>query len=210
MFNANLSESQTVWGAFGDYIGGILGTFFNLLAIVFSIVSIYITLKIAERIHEIESKNITDNIQREKEKNEKEIELIQKQNKPFPHLDYNKYPTRLDIILSNQGPGAMIITNWEIICENKIYLQFGHLLSSRLSDPQYNKFYVSYERLSKHVISSGSSTRLLEIVKEDKDPIKLFERFMTESKQIISTCKVKIYYEDIFENKFVSEEDLSI
>ncbi|HEY1192789.1 hypothetical protein [Flavobacterium sp.] len=205
-FDGEISKSQAIWGAFGDYIGGVLGTFFNLLAVVFSIISIYITLKIAVKIHEIEDRNIRENIQRDNERFTQEKELIKRQNMPFPHFDYDRLYNNLNIILSNQGPGPLIIKNWEIIFDNVSFTNFGKLIDQKLTDKDYIS--LSYERLSKHVISSGSSTSLLKI-NDGQTLSPKQKKYLNDCNDLLTKCRIKISYEDIFENQYEAEEDLS-
>lgn len=207
-FQGNLSDSQSVWGAFGDYFGGIIGTLFNLIAVIFSLVGIYITLKIATRIHENEQNFNRENMEREINRFTKETELIEMQNRPFPHLDFNTYYNHINIILSNQGPGTLIIKDWKIMLDGKEYKHFGELIKTHIKNPEYGKFSILWERTSKMVISSGASKLLFEIEKSEHDH-EIFEKFIKDCKQLIKKCVAKYYYEDIFENKYEIEEDLN-
>jgi uncharacterized membrane protein len=201
-FDGNLSDSQTVWGAFGDYFGGIIGTLFNLIAVIFSLISIYITLKIATRLHENEQKFNIESVERETQRSMREIELIYKQNKPFPHVDINRNETNSEIIISNQGPGTLIIKNWCVLYEDKLYKSYGDLLDKKFK----NGILFGHETSSKLIIATGSSKDLLDIeaseVKNTKQQLELCNQLLIKS-------KIKIEYEDIFENKFEIVEDLS-
>jgi uncharacterized membrane protein len=200
-FNGTLSDSQTVWGAFGDYFGGIIGTLFNLIAVIFSLVSIYITLKIATRIHENEQKFNAENIEREGQKTIQETILIHKQNKPFPHVDINRAVNKSEIIISNQGPGTLIIKKWLVIHADKEYKNYGDLLDIIFNE----KLTFGRETSSKLIIATGASKALLDI--EENDFNNMGE--LTSCNEILIKSKIKIEYEDIFENKFELIEDLS-
>jgi len=51
-----ISSSPNDWASFGGYVSGVIGTIFTLLAVIFSLISIYITIKIAENIQKREEK----------------------------------------------------------------------------------------------------------------------------------------------------------
>lgn len=201
-FNGSLSNSQSVWGAFGDYFGGIIGTLFNLIAVIFSLISIFITLKIATRIHENEQKLYLDGVERERKRTEQEIELIHKQNKPYPHFDINRSGDNSEIILSNQGPGTLIIKNWCVMYEDKFYKNYGDLMDNVFKEV----IFFGHETSSKLIISTGHSKDLFNINigthKNTKQQLELCN-------QILIKSKIKIEFEDIFENHFELIEDLS-
>ena len=201
-FGGKLSDTQTEWETFGSFIGGTLGTLFNLIAVVFSFFSIYITLKIATRIHENEQNFNRDNIKRENE-------LINKQNKPFPVVDFNRFPEKNEIILSNHGPGTLIITKIEILYEDKIYKDFEKLISDKLITPNKETILYLFDRSLKHIISPGSSKLLLEQRESYNEHYKItFENFKEDCIELLIKTRIKLYYEDIFENKFEIEEEL--
>ena len=203
-FGGNLADTQTEWETFGSFVGGTIGTLFNLIAVVFSFFSIYITLKIATRIHENEQKFNRDNIKRENE-------LINKQNKPFPVVDFNRYPEKNEILLSNHGPGTLIITNMEILYEGKIYKDFNKLIWDKVFTPKMETIIYLFDLSHKHVISPGASKLLLEQAEsQNEHDINTFEKFKEDCKAVLIKAKVKLYYEDIFENKFEIEESLEI
>lgn len=199
-FNGNISNSQSTWGAFGDYFGGIIGTLFNLIAVIFSLVSIYITLKIATRIHENEQKFNTENIQRESQKSINETLLIHKQNKPFPHVDINRSLDKTEIVISNQGPGTLIIKNWYVVHNDIEYKNYGDLL-----DKIFNKkLTFGHETSSRIIIATGAFKTLFDISEVDFNN----KGQLTLSNETLINSFIKIEYEDIFENEFVLIENL--
>jgi len=208
-FNGEFSKVQSEWGDFGSFVSGTIGTLFNLLAVIFSLLSIYITLKIAIRIHENET-IINQNISnREKEKFDREIELTEKQNKPFPVIDYNNIIEKSDIILLNQGPGTLIVTKLEILHNHKTYNNFVELIHEKISqDKDYSKITLIYNPAPSHIIIPGGSKRLFEINRKDNED-KVFERYRDECQLILDSVKIKLQYEDIFENKFEIEASIS-
>jgi hypothetical protein len=212
-FDANLSEIHADWAAFGDFVGGIIGTLFSLVAAVFSLFSIYITLRIATQIHLNEQKFNAENIEREKERFEREIELVHKQNKPYPTLNFNKYPYKSDVTLENQGPGTLIITKVEINYGGNVYTDFGILLKTTITELKFLEVFYMYNPSYKHVVNSGGQKFLFELNAEDKNQTineKLFYEFNSRCVDIISKAKVVLYYEDIFENQYFVEEDLEL
>ena len=120
-FNNGFSEKADDWSSFGSFIGGSVGTFFNLLAVVFSLISIYITLKITSHLQNKEHEYNLNNTEREAKRNENEIALLYKQHKPFPTIAFINLFEKTDIILSNQGLGTLIITEWYLKFEEKEY-----------------------------------------------------------------------------------------
>lgn len=206
-FDGSLSVNHSDWGAFGDYIGGTVGTLFNLAAVMFSFLSIYITLQIATRIHENEQKFNLESINHEKERFKREIELIHKQNKPFPTINFNRFKDKSEIILSNNGPGTLIITQLEVFYEEKVYIDFTHLILEKLLKPEYSKIRILIDSAKKHIINSGGSRCLFSF--DDMEIDKgLFSKFNIECRALIEKTTVKFYYEDIFENKYIIEESL--
>ena len=201
-----ISNDQLIWGTFGDYIGGTVGTIFNLVAVIFSFLSIFITLKIATRIHENEQKVNQENILRETERFNREIDLTEKQNKPFPFIDYHKHYDKSEVMLSNQGPGTLIIKKIEILHDNKTFEDFGDLITFILPQ-EYDKLCFTYDSAKKHIISSGQTKCLFELDKINNKVI-IFEKANAICKDKLKKSSVKLYYEDIFENKFEIEESL--
>lgn len=198
-FGGNLSSSQTTWGAFGDFISGTIGTVFSLVSVIFSIGGIYITLKIAERLNKNEQNFQTATQTRESARFEKEIELLEKQNKPLPHVDFNRYSDRCEVVLSNQGLGTLIIIDWEIIVNQKTFKNFGKMLDEDFS------FILKYgnENLNRLSITTGSTKKLFEAFMEPTMP-----KPYNDCLELIEKTAIKIKYKDIFDNEFLLEEDL--
>lgn len=202
-FHGSLSDDQSVWGTFGDYIGGTVGTLFNLLAVVLSVTSIYITLRVATRIHEKEVKFNADNLERESLKFEREIELVQKQNKPFPVVGFNRYFESMDVTLSNQGPGILIVNNITLISNNQNFSDFKELLNyALLKKPNYQRLQMTFDAAQTHVLISGASVSLFKIEKRPGENTHWWNVFYSECTSLIEPVEVEISYEDIFEKKF--------
>jgi uncharacterized membrane protein len=199
-FNGSLSDDHTKWGSFGDYIGGIVGTLFNLIAVLFSIISIYITLKIATRIHENEQRFNQENIVRETERFQKEIELTHKQNKPFPHLHLTRFVEETKIMLCNYGTGPMIIKELTITYDEKIYTDFADLLVKNVPSPNNtNSIDCVVNNDEEHIISSDSE-KILFLLKSTQVDIEDFKNFQNACREIFTNITLHIKFEDIFEN----------
>jgi|LakMenEpi03Aug12_release.lakeMendotaPanAssembly.Ray.scaffolds.fasta_scaffold240226_3 uncharacterized membrane protein len=200
-FGGEFSEEQAEWGTFGDYFGGIIGTLFNLIAVIFSLVSIYITLRIATRLHENEQKFNLENITRDKERFDKEIELIHKQNKPFPFLNVVRYKEKIEIELFNQGTGTLIVKKWKLICDDDEFKDFGSFLYKKIDFKKYEFTTISFRfnNVTNFVLAPATSKRLLQIIPIDEKTV-FFDRFIKECKTNLGTAKISIDYQDIFEN----------
>ena len=207
-FSGNLSDDAQDWSDFGSYVGGIIGTTFSFIAVIFSFLSIYITLKIASRIYEEEEKLHKSNDLRETKKFEREIELTEKQNKPFPVVDFHNLVDKSEIKLSNQGPGTLIVTKFEIMHESKIYTDFKDLIYAKISDDEeYQNITFLSNSAKKYIIASGGSELLFELSKINHTEA-LFEKYRSECRIFLKEAIIKLQFEDIFENKFEIEESI--
>jgi hypothetical protein len=207
-FNGKLSNDPQDWGDLGGYIGGIIGSFFSLLSIIFSLIGIYITLKIATHIHNIELLNNEANAEREIKKFEKETDLISKQYKPYPHIDFNVSRDILEIILSNQGPGTIIITDWKITYEGQHYENFLDIILSYFPEGKFDDIYMTWERAQRICINSGAERNLFEVI-EDKNKDCDFIGFSKEFEKLLCRCDLLINYQDIFETKYTFLEKIN-
>ncbi len=204
----NISDSSADWGTFGDYIGGIAGTFLNLIAALFSLVSVYITLRIATRIHESEQRFNEDNIEREKERFEKEIELTIKQNKPYLYVDLKRLPDETKINLSNYGIGPLIIKEIKIFHGEKNYSYLYEVIESNLDQDQIKNCLIFHNTNPHYIIAPNSSKKILHIYPENK----LDNNFINSQKKcrsFLKDCEITIKYEDIFENEDTYKFNLS-
>ena len=203
-----ISSSSSDWGTFGDYIGGIVGTFFSLIAALFSLASIYITLRIAIRLQKYEDKKNSENIIRENERNdkekerfEKEIELAVKQNIPLPFLHMTKSPNKTEIILCNYGIGPLLLKEWYLEYDGTTYTNFDILLSAKVKTTiNYNEVEFLNNTSPEHVLSP-EGTRVLFSIKSKLPFSKDFMDFQYDCRDIFQDTKIHFVYEDIFENR---------
>lgn len=209
-FNGSLSDDHTRWATFGDYIGGIVGTLFNLIAVLFSLISIYITLQIATRIHENEQKFNQENIAREADRFKKEIELTHKQNKPFPHLHLTKFGEETKIMLCNYGTGPMIVKELKISYNEKVYSDFADLIVKLVTPPKNIAcvdFLVNNDE--EHIIPSDGE-KILFFAKATKIEINDFHHFQLACRAVFKNIILEIKFEDIFENSDERKYSLKI
>lgn len=199
-FHGTLSDDHTKWGTFGDYIGGIVGTLFNLIAVLFSIISIYITLKIATRIHENEQKFNQENIVREADRFQKEIELTHKQNKPFPHLHLTKFGEETKIMLCNYGTGPMIVKKLNVSYNGITYSDFADLFVKTIPRPK-NIYCVDFlvNNDEEHIIPSDGE-KILFHAKATEIDVEDFYSFQKAFRTVFKDVILEIKFEDIFEN----------
>ncbi len=207
-FDGKFSPNPQDWGIFGDYIGGIIGSFFSLLSVLFSLIGIYITLKIATHIHNVETRNNQENLDRELEKSKKEIELLCKQYKPYPHIDYNSSPDFHEVILSNQGPGTLIVTNWHIIHNEQKHQTFIDVIISEIIDEKFDEIFMNWEKLNHICISSGGQTVLFATLKE-KNMECDFAGFIEKCENLFFKCEIIIEYEDIFGTNYSLKQKIN-
>jgi len=208
-FHHGLSNSKADWGTFGDFIGGIVGTLFSLIAVFFSIISVYITLKISMRIHSNEQELNRQNSIRETERFQKEIELITKQNKPFLYLDLSNYATCVKVNVMNQGTGTLIIDKTEYNYNGKTYDELGHLIIENTTKLNYVddiSFFVNSAK--NHVIAPGTQKMFL-TVEPIGDPTENFITFFRELRDCLSKTTLTFTCQDIFENEFIYEDGLA-
>ena len=201
VFHYSLSEDTTDWGSFGDFFGGIIGTFLNLVATIFSLISIYVTLKIASRIHESEQEFSHENLNREKERFEKEIELVHLQNKPYLFVDLNISNEMSEVIITNHGTGTLIITEWSLEYNGEIFSNFRKLFEQKIDN--FDNHY-SYTLRTNHdikiILSPGANKCLVEI-KPINNIDNYFNIFKESCNNILDNAIIKFTYEDIFGNE---------
>ncbi|MBK6698951.1 MAG: hypothetical protein IPG55_03450 [Saprospiraceae bacterium] len=204
---SNFSNNPANWGAFGDYFGGIIGTLFSLIAAFFSLISVYITLKIASRIQEAENKFNEENIIRETHRFEKEIELTERQNKPFPYLDLNKFEKSTVITLSNYGTGPLIVKQMYLLHNNsKIYPNIFDFLKKNVKTKITNTE-IQYTSAPTHILPPNTTKELASILPVG-ELTEEFYNYQAECRDLLKDCRLFIKYEDIFEKE--GETDFSL
>jgi hypothetical protein len=195
---SELSESESVWGAFGDFIGGTVGTFLNLIAAFLSLIGVYITLKIATRIHESENEFNQNNIIRETTRFNKEIELIHKQNKPYPDIEILSYHDKLQISIVNYGIGPLIIKDLQIKYNDRINYKF--LYQALEANVNLDRCKAYYNTSSVLTLSPDHSKRLI-LIEGNKEGSEL-SKLLDDCIKHLMKCEIVVIFEDIFENKY--------
>lgn len=189
-----ISDKPGDWGAFGDFVGGISGTFLTFLAVLFSLTSLYFTSSVSKQIQDNEFKF-------NKEQSKKQLETLHQQNKPFPFLHLSKYNKRTAVIIQNMGLGPLIIKNWKVVYDGQSdFKSFRHLFEKMFLNSQRHTI-VEYNSSPEHVLAPNTQKRLLR-VKPDGEANGDFEKDHKELRAILNKVEVFIDYEDIFGNKF--------
>ncbi len=112
-----ISKDPANWSAFGDYIGGVIGTNLSIIAIIISFISIMYSLRISRTIHTSET------------------ELVKTQNKPYGYIELVRYFEYTEIILHNHGIGTLVVQKILISDKkNRAYKDFNQLLRIELGD----------------------------------------------------------------------------
>ncbi|WP_281298087.1 hypothetical protein [Flavobacterium limnophilum] len=207
-FNNGFSEKAEDWSSFGSFIGGSIGTFFNLLAVLFSLISIYITLKITSHIQKKEYEYNLNSIERETKRNENEIQLLYKQHKPFPTIAFINLFEKTDVILSNQGLGTLVVNEWHLKLEDKKYSNFGDLIKDNLKNNYTKNIQMFCENGTKLIFNSGTEKKLFEF-STIQNSIE-YNEFRKECKELLLKTDIVIKYEDIFENKYEITERIGV
>lgn len=208
-FSSDFSSDSQDWGDFGGYIGGVMGTVFSFMAVIFSLLSIYITLKIATRIYEEEEKLHRENDEREIKKFEREIELIYCQNKPLPYIfeDYSK--KEISIYIENHGVGSLKINSWKVIYENSEFDHFETLVDKLTADVDAN---IEWDDSKIHMLASGKNKNLFNVkYNGDKnEPDKEYIDYYNDYIKLFKKVEISFDCEDIFGNKFNFRHKLEV
>ncbi|WP_340075359.1 hypothetical protein [Leptobacterium sp. I13] len=201
-FNGELSKDQTDWGVFGDYVGGVIGTLFSLIAVIFSILSIYVTLKIANYIHEKEQKFNAQRLT-------KEIEIVHKQNRPYIYLDLTRTKDFIKIDIMNSGTGPLIIKKWQIKYKNELFNNFNDfILRFAKNPPNSEKTSISLNTAPTHILGVNVSKELL-LMKPKGVNSREHNQFQGTIRNYFIESIIEFSFEDIFENKFYHSQSLS-
>lgn len=190
-----ISAKSDAWSNFGSYFGGVVGTLLNSLAIIFSLIGIYISLKIASKIQE-------EQIKFNQENQERAEALVYKQNKPFPYFALSNYGNQIIVAIQNFGAGPLIIKKIWIEHEHDSYDNFRKFIISQKLNTQNLDIFLN--TAPTHILIPGGSKDLLNIKIANNDFLRL-----AEYKNLLKSATVKIEYEDIFENQDSYEKDLS-
>ncbi|MCU0630780.1 MAG: hypothetical protein MUF37_06485, partial [Methanoregulaceae archaeon] len=198
--NSIISSQPADWAAFGDYLSGTSGTILSFFAVLFSLISIYFTIRIAKVIQENEFKF-------NKKQSEIETKLLHQQNMPYPYLDFNKHRDLTQVVLQNGGIGTLIVTKWQIkSADAKIYSDFHKLLDDKLTISR-NDSKILFNTAENHVIAPNAEKTLLEVTPYDTYNDN-FKHIQNAIRQIICETEVTMEFEDVFSNKSTLVKDL--
>ncbi len=197
-----LSENPADWGDFGDYIGGVVGTNLSIIAIIISFSSIYYSMKMSMALQDNEIK--FNNKMADKEK-----KIIENQSKPYLYFELNRIPEKTEIEICNFGNGPMIIKKIEIeYNETEIYSNFHRLFSEKFGQIEFREILVKYNTAPNHILPPNGKKNLLELMPFN-EMNKIYLSEIHEIREILSKSKIKIQFEDIFENKFDHSQGLT-
>lgn len=193
IFNGELSNDSTDWGNFGAYFGGVVGTLFGLIAVIFSLISIFITIRISNYIH---LREIAFN-----EKNaEDQIKLIHKQNKPFLYIDLKNQPKMIEISLWNYGNGPLIISSLQLWHEHKKlknnFTDFFDFIDFSFKQELKLTF-----NTGKQFVIAPNGCRTLLRLEELLPNSELYKKIDIVTRKKFLKTELSINYEDIFGNQ---------
>lgn len=191
-----LSENQAIWGVFGDYIGGVIGTIFSFAAMIFSLLSIYVSLQIASTIQANEREFQTENLERQ-------IALVHKQNKPYPYFHLLKVSDILSIDLQNFGAGPLIVTSIKIVnANNGEYRNFRDFIATEFpQNEREEKVTITYNSAPSHILVPNGSKSLLKVTPKNQLNIE-YKVTQNQLGERLKDWEIKLIYQDIFENEF--------
>lgn len=192
---ASLSKDLSDWGNFGSYLSGTSGTLLSFFAVIFSLISLYFTLRIAKQLHDDETRF-------NKEQTLLTLQLQQRQNIPYPYLNLSKHDHITIIEIQNMGLGPLVINNWKVVYQKtQNFNNFLELLESKCAKGE-NEIDIRYNSASEHVIAPNSSKELLVLVPSEKIADNTTKRKkQNQMRKILSECEIEFDYQDIFSNK---------
>lgn len=206
-YDSQISDNTSDWGNIGSFFSGTIGTIFTVVAAFFSLISIYITLTIASKIQEASNNFNSENLVREKERFQKEIELTHKQNKPYPYLDVIKLNDLTKITLSNYGTGPMIVKTMFYLYESSEAYQHVMILF-KAKVPDIKKTISIHYNLSTTLVIPANSSKVIAEITPTQEQSDEYVREQSELRNVLSKCLFCITYEDIFEN--CSDQNFSL
>lgn len=140
-----IPENPDEWGSLGSYLSGTSGLIFSFFAVVFSLISIYVSATISRKIQK-----------------DSEV-LIMTQNKPYPYINLIKFPENTSIEIQNMGLGPMIVNDIRIFYGNNTYTNFRDLLYPVLNELDIHDVRITYDTAPDYVIPTQGSKQLLHI-----------------------------------------------
>lgn len=185
-----LSNEQSVWGTFGDFIGGTVGTVFSLLATVLSLISIYITLKIAEILQ-----NSDQN------KREDDIKFLHLQHMPVAHVGVIQGHESFEVIINNFGLGPLTNLKWHLIKNNNTYYSMDHFIEE-LCPPLINCHWET-DNTRNNSIPPGKKVTLLLIKKSAIN----IEPYLDQVMKSFENVEVILNFKDIFNKEIEYKKD---
>jgi len=202
-----ISDNPANWGLFGDYFGGVVGAVFSLMALVFSLMSIYVSLQIATRIH-------ANELAFQEKHAAEQKEIIQRQGKPFPYFRLSRRSSELSIKLQNLGLGPLIVNSIRITyCESTQYENFHEFVSAQFPrkdrEVQVSLSYGSDPNPILEVSGSKTLLRLRKLDDDINDEKTAYRATQNLLREKLKDCEIELNYRDIFDNDFSLTTPLS-
>jgi hypothetical protein len=196
-----ISKEPLDWAAFGSFISGTVGIVLSFFAVIFALISIYFTTRIAKYIQDNDFNFRT-------EQSKKALQLTHTQSRPYPYIDLQRLPRRTSVTIQNMGLGPLIIKEIVIIYnKNEKFANFRPLFFEKL---QLNTkgAQITYNSAPNHILAPNSHKSILQInpAKENNEN---FKSIQTALRSILKDCEIVLTYEDIFKNKFIYNKELS-
>lgn len=172
--HAPISSDPTMWGVFGDYVGGVLNP---LLAVI----TLGVTLYIASVAHRFEK--------------QREIEKAQ----PFADIRCSDYENLIKVFVQNLGIGPLLIDQIDMFLINQPENKVKNLIELMPKCPEGVLWkYFTIKGLPP-IIHERSYARLLEL--EGDIDNEIFKKFRDEVRSRLSEVRIELNYSDIYRNK---------
>lgn len=205
-----VSNQPEDWSSFGSYLSGSVGVLLSFFAVVFALISIYFTTRIAKYIQDNDFDFRTKQA-------EKELKIIHTQSKPFPYIDLQRLPKKTTITIQNMGLGPLNITKISIVYnKTEEFTSIRQLFDNKL--PNGNNLtegiQITYNSAPTHILSPNSSKSILQINprtenNEQNENNENFRYVQSACRSILKDCEVILSCEDIFGNKSEYKKELS-
>lgn len=202
--NCQISQNPSDWAAFGSFVGGTSGIVLSFFAVLFSLVSIYITIKISKYIHLNDFNFKTNQAQ-------KELQLTHAQRKPYPYIHLQKLPKLTSIEIQNMGLGPLIINQVRFrYNKNEYYYTINKLFDAKLKPYNIQEAKIIINSAPNHIIAINSSKSILNITPfHDNEENINFNNIQANCRSILKECEIIINYEDMFKNCFEHSQYLN-
>lgn len=197
-----ISNTPSDWSEFSTFLSGTTGILLSFFALILALFSLFITAIIAKSIH---TKDFEYNLKQK----ELELRITHSQNKPYPFLDLTNYPNKTSIVLQNMGLGTLIVSKITIrYNSNEEFKSFSDLFSKKLKSNSSAGLKINVNTSPNHVLGPNAKKSLLNIkssTSENEKPEIEHKKY----RDLLMACEIIMECNDIFENKFEYNKELS-